>query len=80
MELKAVKPIIFDNISGDCPEGFQSATFNNLGVADATLTQDGNVWTLPAGQIYMFAAREDLHPWMAVTCNAVGTEVECTWY
>lgn len=80
MELKAVTPIIFDNISGECPEGFQSATFNNLGMADATITQNGKTWSLPTGQIYTFAARQDLNPWLAVTCNAVGTKVECTWY
>lgn len=77
---QSVDTIAFDNIEGGVPEGFNTATFNNLGVAAAILTQNGKSWTLPTGQIYTFAYRMDNNAWMGVHVNAVGTKVECTFY
>jgi len=79
-KLQGVDVKVFDNVSGDVPEGFNTATFNNIGVTDAILTQNGKPWTLPKGQIYTFGYRMDNNAWLAVNCNAVGTKVECTYY
>ncbi len=77
--LQNVKAIVVDNIEGDIPSGFNMATINNMGVADATLSQNGEVWTLPAGQVYNFGYRMDNNAWHGVHINAIGTKVEVTY-
>ena len=61
------------------PEGYLNIALLNFGTSDATITQNGNSWVLPTGREFNFGARKNNKGWMAVTVNAVGTQVQCVF-
>ena len=69
-----------NNTTATIPEGFLSASFVNIGAADATLTQDGKTWTLKSGNVFNLPIPEGNQTWKAVTIDATGTTVECVYF
>jgi len=60
-------------------QGFLMASFANLGVVDATLTQGSKSWTLNVGAVFNFPVLSGNNGWNAVTIDATGTDVECVF-
>jgi hypothetical protein len=77
--LKGVNSIDVNNTSGVVPEGFIMASFYNSGDADATLTQNGETWPIPAGLTYDMPLIPGYFAYYAVTVDATGTRVYCTY-
>jgi len=61
------------------PQGFSECSIINTGDADAILTQNGQSWTLPAGNVYQLSSTFSTNAWMAISINAVGTTVTATY-
>jgi hypothetical protein len=74
------KKISATNASAVVPEGFISASFQNLGDADGTLTQDGQSITLAAGAVFNLPPLDGNITWKAVTVNGTGTNIECVYF
>ena len=77
---KSLEQLLLNNASGTIPEGFMSASLTNLGSADATFTQNGKTFTLPAGAVFNFGDLEGNYYWKAVTVDATGTIVQVAYY
>jgi hypothetical protein len=79
-ELASVLVKKFNNEIGIVPEGFANASFKNMGNASASLTQNGQTFTLGQGEVFSFGSRKDADAWMQVEVDATGTVVECVYY
>jgi len=62
------------------PEGFKTCSFANTGSANATLTQNGQSWTLPSGAVFNLDSTRMTDAWYAVVIDASSTTVEATYY
>ena len=80
IQLRSIKSLRFDNTIGEVPEGFSQASFRNLGDNPATLTQNGNSWTLAKGEVFNIGNRKDEDAWMLVEVDASSTIVECVYF
>lgn len=69
-----------NNTSDSIPDGFQSASFSNLGSANATLTQNGEIFVVVGGSTFNLPIRNDNRSWYGVTIDASGTEIQCVYY
>lgn len=65
--------------SKEMPANVAAATFINLGSANGTLTQDGQTMVLPPNIPFNLNERHNTNGWKAVTINASGTVIQCTY-
>ena len=77
---KGVIVVVANNAVAVVPVGFKSCSFINTGAADATLTQNGQSWTLPAGAVFNLPSRRSNDGWFAVSMDGTGTVVEAVFY
>jgi hypothetical protein len=80
VSIKNITTLKLTDTSGAVAEGFLSASLANLGSADGTITQNGNVITLAAGAVFNFPQQNGNNAWGALTINATGTIIECVYY
>lgn len=79
VDFKSIDSIHVTDSTVILAEGFMCASFSNLGVVDATLTQGGKSWTLNVGAVFNLPVLSGNNGWNAVTIDATGTDVECVY-
>lgn len=77
---RGVRVVSVTDDTDTIPAGFLSATLINLGEVDATITQQENDITLPAGGTFEFPFVSEKVAWDELSIDATGTEVECAYF